>query len=364
MMKNKVPRIAIDVMGGDHGPQVLIPGAVEAAKKRSLSLALVGREEIIYSLLEKQKASDLDISVLHAEEKAEMSDKPSHLMRRKKNTSIQVALDAIKDGQVEGLVSAGPTGVTVACGILTLGRIKGIDRPALAAFLPRKNKPLILVDVGANVDTKPRNLVQFALMADVLAKDVLKVTDPQIGLLNIGEEQGKGNVQVSETYTLLKKMPMNFVGNVEGRDIFQGDQDIVICDGFVGNVVLKLSEGLGGVFAKMLQTELKKGLLSRLGAFFSFSAFRRFRRKLDYEEYGGAPLLGLNGTVFVCHGAARQKAIVKAIDMAATSIATKANEDIRLGLEAHPEISRFQRLKKILHPSALRHTSQEEHEEN
>lgn len=362
-MKSRTPRIAIDVMGGDNGPKVLIPGAIETARNRPISLSLVGREEAIYSELKNHKTSGLDISVLHAEERAEMYDKPSHLMRRKKNTSIQVALDAIKDDQVDGLVSAGPTGVTVACGILSLGRIKGIDRPALAAFLPREHKPLILVDVGANVDTRPRNMVQFALMADVLARDVLSVSEPQIGLLNIGEEQGKGNVQVSETYTFLKKMPMNFIGNVEGREIFKGDQDIIVCDGFVGNVVLKLSEGLGGVFSKMLQSELQGGLFSRIGSFFSLPALKRFRRKMDYEEYGGAPLLGLNGTVFVCHGSARKKAIAKAIDMAATYIVNKANEDIRLGLEANPEISRFQRLKKILHPSTLRHPSQEESEE-
>lgn len=351
-MKNNKCCIAVDVMGGDYGPSALVPGSLEAARKKGISLKLVGRLEAIRNELEKHNIKGIDLEVVHTDEVADMSDKPSYILRRKKNTSIQVCYNLVREGKAEGVISAGPTGVTLATGIFTLGRIKGIERPAVAALLPREKKPLILIDVGANVDSKSRHLVQFAIMADVLAKKLLNVLRPQIGLLNIGEEQGKGNLQVNEVYHLLSKSNLNFVGNVEGRELFSGDLDVAVCDGFVGNVALKLSEGLGAAFSKMLRQELKIGFFTRLGAFFALPAFRRFMRKMDYEEYGGAPLLGLNGTVFICHGAAQKKAVAKALDMSATFIKTKANEEIRSSLEANPEVTRFQKLKKILHTTS------------
>ena len=358
-MPSRPPCLAIDAMGGDFGPSVLVPGALHAARQRRLSLRFVGKDSEIRAELEKNQLNGLDVEIIHAEDVAEMGDKPSHILRRKKHTSIKLACDLVKDGEADGVISAGHTGVSLASGIFTLGRIKGIERPGLATFLPREKKPLILIDVGANVDSKPRHLVQFAIMAESLARNVLKVEDPQIGILNIGDEQGKGNLQVSEAYDLLKKTSLNFIGNVEGRDLFKADLDIAVCDGFVGNVALKLSEGLGKAFSSMLRKELKRGFFAKVGSLLAMSAFKRFIRRLDYEEYGGAPLLGLNGSIFVCHGSAGEKAISKTADMAATFIVSKANDDIKHGLELNPEITRFHRLRNILHTS----TSKSQHGE-
>ena len=359
-MANKYPRIAVDVSGGDYGAPALVTGAVEAARSRSMALKLVGKQEEIKQVLSKTKLTGIDYEIIHANEVADMEDKPSHILRRKKNTSVQVACELVKEGFADGMLSAGNTGMTLACGIFNLGRIKGIERPGLATFIPREHHPLILIDVGANVDSKPRHLVQFALMAEVLARDILDLPEPRVGLLNIGEEQGKGNVQVNEAHPLLQKTSLNFVGNVEGRELFAGGVDVAVCDGFVGNIALKLSEGLGVTFSSIMKTELKRGFFAKLGAFFASSAFKRFRKTLDYEEYGGAPLLGLNGTVFVCHGSAGVRAVSKAMDMTAKFIQSEANEDIKQILEANPEITRFKRLKRILHSSSREHSSEDE----
>lgn len=364
MSKNdSQPCMAIDAMGGDIGPAALVAGAVQAARETPLDLLLVGKEDLIQAELDQQQTDGLGIEIVHAEGVADMGDKPSHILRRKKDTSIQAACNQVKEGRAQGLLSAGHTGVTLASAMFTLGRIKGIERPALAALLPRESKPLILIDVGANVDSKPRHLVQFAIMAEALAQNVLQVPKPKVSLLNIGEEKGKGNLQVNEAYQLLARTSLNFSGNVEGRDLFSGDMDIVVCDGFVGNIALKLSEGLGHAFSQMLRQELHNGFLTRMGALLAKPAFKRFVHRLDHEEYGGAPLLGLNGTVFVCHGTASPKAISKALHMATESIKNKANDDIRLGLEMNPEISRFQRLRSMLHTSSKNQAHEEEDKE-
>ena len=349
MELNNRPRIAIDAMGGDFGPQVLVPGGLQAARQHDLSLCFVGKQEDIETELAKHMHNGLDVDIVHADDVAGMEDKPSHILRRKKGTSIQTAYNLVREKEADAVVSAGHTGVTLACGMFSLGRLKGIERPGLATIMPRETKPLIIIDVGANVDSRPRHLVQFAVMAEALSKNVLKAKDPQVGILSIGEEQGKGNSQVNEAYGLLARTSMNFMGNVEGRDLFTGDVDIVVCDGFVGNVVLKLSEGLGSAFSSMLRKELGKGFWARLGSILALPALKRFRRRLDYEEYGGAPLLGLNGVSFVCHGSSGTRAIQSTVKMAGTYIHTHANDDIRIGLEAHPEMTRFHRLKHILH---------------
>lgn len=347
-MQNKPPRVAIDVMGGDFGPHVTIPGALLAARKQNIPLLLAGHKATILSELEKHNLHDLDIEIEHADEVAAMNDKPSHI-RRRKNTSIQAAFNSVKEQRAKGVVSAGHTGVTLATGMFTLGRLKGIERPGLAAIMPRENTPLIIIDVGANVDSKPRHLVQFAIMAEALAKNVLKVNEPRVGLLSIGEEQGKGNAQVNEAFTLLKKTTLNFTGNVEGRDLFDGTLDIAVCDGFVGNVILKMSEGWGKTISGLLRQEFKTGFWSKMGSFLSVSAFKRFSQRLDYEEYGGAPLLGLKESAFVCHGSSGQRAIQNAVTMTASFINNRTNEDIRERLESHPEMSKFHRFKSLLH---------------
>lgn len=349
-MPNNPARVAVDVMGGDFGPHVTIPGALQAARKSNIPLLLAGHKATILSELEKHNLEGLDIEIEHADEVAAMKDKPSHI-RRKKNTSIQAAFNAVKEQKAKGVVSAGHTGVTLATGMFLLGRLKGIERPGLAAIMPREHNPLIIIDVGANVDSKPRHLVQFAIMAEALAKNVLSIEEPRVGLLSIGEEQGKGNAQVNEAFSLLSKTTLNFSGNVEGRDLFDGTLDIAVCDGFVGNVILKMSEGWGKTISGLLRQELKTGFWSKLGSLLSLSAFKRFSQRLDYEEYGGAPLLGLKESVFICHGSSGQKAIQSAVVMTASFISTRANEDIRDRLESHPEISKFHRFKTLLHTS-------------
>ncbi len=342
------PSIALDVMGGDFGPPVTIEGAIRAAREVDVSLKLVGKDLEIREELEKYDLTGLDVEIIHADEVAEMNDKPSYILRRKKNTSIQIACNLVKDGMAHGVVSAGHTGVTLGCGIFSLGRIKGVDRPGLATVMPREGRPLILIDVGANIDSKPRHLVQFAIMADIFARTILHMESPAVGLLNIGEEQGKGNAQVNEAYNLLKNTSLNFIGNVEGRDVFGNGVDIAVCDGFVGNIALKLCEGLGKSFSKVLKKEIKKGILTRIGGFLARPAFRRLIKRFDYEEYGGAPLLGLKGAVIVCHGSSSPKSIAQAIKLAASLIKIDIVEKIKREIELHPEITRFYRLKNLL----------------
>jgi len=321
-------------MGGDFGPRVVVPAAVEAARE-GIAIALVGDEERIKAELAGCNAEGLDIRIVHAAQVVEMDDKPADALRRKKDSSIQVACRLVKDGEAHGVVSAGNSGATVACGMFVLGRIKGVQRPALAGILPTEKDPVVLIDVGANVDTKPQHLFQFGLMADVLARDVLGMDNPSVGILSIGEEEGKGNAAVREAFDLLKKSQLRFIGNVEGRDIFTGEVDIVVCDGFVGNVVLKLSEGLATSLGRVLKNELKSSWLSKLGALLSIRAFKRFRKVTDYAEYGGAPLLGLKDIVIVAHGKSNKLAMVNCIRMAAIAVRNKAYEHLVEKMASH-----------------------------
>ncbi len=350
---NEKPCLAIDVMGGDFGPSVVIPGALKAAREEGISLFFVGRDMDVREELEKHPHEDIDFEIVHADEVAEMQDKPSYILRRKKNTSIQVACNLVKEQKAHGVISAGHTGVTLACGMFSLGRIKGIDRPGLATIIPREKQPLLLIDVGANIDAKPRHLVQFAIMADIFSKHVLKVESPAVGLLNIGEEQGKGNAQVNEAYELLKKTSLNFLGNIEGRDLFSNRVNIGVCDGFVGNIALKLCEGLAKAFSRALRKEIKRGIFTRLGGLLARPAFKRLIKRFDYEEYGGAPLLGLKGCVIVCHGSSSSKSIAQATKMGAAFAKLQLVEKIREQIEKHPEITRFYRLKNILSTTTI-----------
>ncbi len=339
------PRIAVDAMGGDFGPSVVVPGAVEAARARNIRLVLVGDSARIGAELDAIDASGLAVEVVHTSQVAEMTDKPTDVVRRKKDSSIVVANRLVKDGGADGVVSAGHTGATLACGVFILGRQPGVDRPALASIMPTEKLPIILADVGANLDAKAFNLFQFAVMADALARSVLGYERPRIGLLSIGEEEGKGTREVLEAYQMLRGSSLNFVGNVEGRDIFKGDTDIVICDGFVGNVCLKLSEGLAGSMARLLKRELTSGLLSKVGTMLSMGALRRFRQVIDYAEYGGAPLLGLTHISIVCHGSSNAKAIKNAVIMAADYAAGNATEAIASTLSRNSDLTRFTRGK-------------------
>ncbi|BCS88368.1 phosphate acyltransferase PlsX [Pseudodesulfovibrio sediminis] len=328
------PRIAVDAMGGDFGPSVVVPAAVDAARE-GIAIALVGDEERVNAELAKCDADGLDIQVVHASQVVEMDDKPADALRRKKDSSIQVACRMVKQGEAHGVVSAGNSGATVACGMFTIGRIRGVQRPALAGILPTEKNPVVLIDVGANVDSKPQHLFQFGLMADVLARYVLGVKDPSVGILSIGEEEGKGNATVRDAFDLLKASQLRFIGNVEGRDIFTGEVDIVVCDGFVGNVALKLSEGLATSLGRILKEELKSSWISKLGTLLSIRAFKRFKKVTDYAEYGGAPLLGLKDIVIVTHGKSNELAVTNCIRMAATSYRNNATAHLAEGLAAH-----------------------------
>lgn len=343
-MPNNKPCIAVDAMGGDFGPSVVVRGALEALRGNDLRVILVGRESEVRAELAAANAEDADVEVVHAEQVIAMEDKPSDALRRKKNSSIQIAFRLVKEGRADGVVSAGNSGATLACGMFILGRIEGIDRPALAGILPTEKKPMVLIDVGANVDCKPHNLLQFALMADVLARSVLDVPQPRIGLMSIGEEEGKGNSQVKLAFDLLRKSSLHFMGNVEGRDVFTGNVDVVVCDGFVGNVVLKLSEGLAVSLGRLLKRELLADFWSRCGCFFAKHALRRFARRIDYAEYGGAPLLGLKGIGIVCHGSSNTRALSSAIDMAATFVKNRSNEHLSQELSANRKIVQSARL--------------------
>ncbi len=342
--------IAVDVMGGDYGPEVIVPGAVDAARETGISLALVGDEAKVYAELEKIKCSDVSLHVVHAAEVADMHEKPSEVLRRKKDASIQVACRLVREGSAHGLVSPGHSGATVACGMFVVGRIDGVERPALASFMPTEKGPMVLLDVGATVDCKPHNLFQFGLMGDAVAKGMLGIENPGVGLLSIGEEEGKGNTQVKEAYELFKMAQhINFRGNVEGRDIFTGDMDVVVCDGFVGNVMLKLSEGLGSSLARLLKRELlASGFITKMGTILAKGALKRFARFVDYAEYGGAPLLGLKGIIMVCHGASSSRSIYSAVKQAGMYVQKGTDQMLVDSISAYEELTRYSRASQVV----------------
>ena len=344
MSSNKTV-IAVDAMGGDLGPSVVVPGAIEAARQTGAKILLVGNEATLDGELNRLSPPGVDLEIVHAPEVAGMDEKPSDILRRKKNASIQVACRLVRDGAAQGVVSAGHSGASVACGMFIMGRIPGVERPALASLLPTEKEPVVLLDVGATVDCKPYNIFQFGLMGDAFARDILNKESPRVGLLSIGEEEGKGNSQVKEAYELFKMAQnLNFSGNIEGRDLFTGEMDVAVCDGFVGNVALKLSEGLGLSLSRVLKRELlNSGFLPKLGSLLAKSAFRRFAKVVDYAEYGGAPLLGLQNISIVCHGRSNAKAICNATRMATLFVEKETNKRLMETICANEELTRFGR---------------------
>jgi glycerol-3-phosphate acyltransferase PlsX len=295
---------------------VEVEGAVAAAREWGIPIILVGDTDRLKKELERYSLAGLDISIHHASEVVGMHDSASDAVRKKKDSSIRVAFDLVKNGMADAVVSAGNSGATMAAGMFVLKRLKGIERPAIAQIFPTLEGKTLVLDVGGNVDCKPLHLVQFAVMGEVYARHVMGVENPRVGLLSNGEEESKGNELTRETHPLLKQRTSAYAGYVEGRDIFNGMVDVVVCDGFVGNVVLKLSEGLAEAVGKMLKDEIKKSFLSKLGYLLSRSAFNNFKKKVDYAEYGGAPLLGIDGVGMICHGGSNAKAIKNAIRFA------------------------------------------------
>jgi phosphate acyltransferase len=322
-------KIAVDAMGSDHSPAVEVDGAVQAASQLGISIVLVGQEERVRPLLDKHGGAALPIEIVHASEVVTMEESAVAAIRRKKDSSIRVAETLMRDGKVSGVVSAGNTGAVMAAAKFIVGTLSVVDRPALSTVLPtQKGKPAILLDVGANVDCKPLHLGQFAIMGDIYSRAIFGIRRPRVGLLSIGEEDTKGNELTKESFKSLKRAPINFIGNVEGRDIFKGDVDVIVCDGFTGNVALKLSEGLFETFTAMLGQELHKTLTAKVGAIFAQNAFRAFKKRLDYSEFGGAPLLGIKGISIVCHGRSNANAIKNAIRVASEFCKHNVNDVI------------------------------------
>ncbi len=318
-------KIALDAMGGDHAPQVEVEGAVLAAKEFGAQVILVGDTGTIEKELSRYDVKELPIFIKHASEVIGMEESPSKALR-KKDSSMRVAFEMVKNGEADAVASAGNSGAAMATAMFVLRKLEGVDRPAIAAVMPTLKGASVVLDVGANVDCKPSHLIQFAIMGEVYAQFILKKDRPTVGLLSNGEEESKGTDLTRETHAVLKQLPMNYIGYIEGRDIFAGNADVVVCDGFVGNVVLKTSEGLADAIGQMLKTEIMKSTLAKMGYLLSKGAFRRFKKKVDYSEYGGAPLLGIDGVGIISHGSSTPNAIKNAIRVAQEFASSGAND--------------------------------------
>jgi glycerol-3-phosphate acyltransferase PlsX len=310
-------RIALDAMGGDHAPEIPVAAALAAlAEMDGVELVLVGHESSIQLLLDRSRPPANRLRVVHAPDVIGMDEAPLAALRRKRRSSIQVGLELQTAGEVDAFVSAGHTGAVMAAALTTLGRIVGIARPAIAAIFPTQGLPCIVLDVGANVDPRPQHLVEFAVMGHIYAREVLGRENPRVGLLSIGEESKKGNELTVETHDRLRSLPLDFIGNVEGRDVLRGAVDVVVTDGFTGNVVLKFGESFVDFLGEALREEVRTRPLARFGAFLMQPALRSLRRRIDYAEYGGAPLLGIDGVVIIAHGGSNPKAFRNAIGVA------------------------------------------------
>ena len=323
--------IALDAMGGDHFPKPEIEGAIQAVKSFDVKVILVGREEIIGRELQRHHGwTSLPIEIRHAREQITMEDSAGKAVRAKKDSSIRVATRLVREGIAQGVVSAGNTGAVMATAKIVQGMLQGVDRPALASAFPTaKGGYVVLLDVGANVDCTPKMLAQFAVMGSVYSRVILHIKDPRVGLLSIGEEDHKGNSLTQEARPLIKELrEVNFIGNVEGRDLYSGKADVIVCDGFVGNVALKVSEGLAEAVVHSLRDSLTATSIRKAGAFLAQGAFRDFKKRVDVDEYGGAPLLGLNGLCMICHGRASAKAIRNAIRVTKEFVEGGINERI------------------------------------
>ncbi len=330
--------IALDAMGSDRAPKPEIEGAIQAARQYGVRVLLVGPESIIRTELARHSAATrLPIGVVHASEYITMEDKVEAI-RAKRDSSMRVGLRMVREGQAAGFVTAGNTGAAMATAKVVLGGVPNVDRPALAAVFPTApGNPAMLLDVGANVDCTPQNLEQFAVMGDVYFRAMFGKRAPRVGLLSIGEEESKGNDLTREAFHLLKQLPLNFVGNVEGRDLYNGEVDVIVADGFVGNVALKISEGVANLVRTALKESLKATITRQVGALLSRSAFTDFKKRLDHTEYGGAPLLGVKGVCIITHGSSNANAMKNAIRVAAEFSESEVNQSIERGLaRLHP----------------------------
>ena len=326
--------IAVDAMGGDHAPKPEVDGAIRAARAYGVKIILVGKQDVLRKeLAQHEDVGELPIEIQHASEQVTMEDSAAKAVRTKRDSSIRVASRLVRDGTAQGVVSAGNTGAVMATAKMVQGMLPGVDRPALASAFPSlKGNPVVVVDVGANVDCSPQMLAQFAVMGDIYSRVAFRKQHPRVGLLSIGEEEHKGNELTRATTPLLKALPIHFIGNVEGGDIFQGDTDVIVCDGFIGNVALKVGEGLVDMIYRMLRESLEATITRKIGYVLSRTAFQDFKKRLDYSEHGGAPLLGVKGVCIITHGRSNANAIKNAIRVAAELISGKVNERIEAEL--------------------------------
>ncbi|WP_296824106.1 phosphate acyltransferase PlsX [uncultured Megasphaera sp.] len=329
-------KIAVDAMGGDYAPEEVVLGAIHAVSEYKFDVVLVGDEQKIRNVLRQYGAKESDrLSIVHASEVIEMGEHPVQAVRKKKDASIVVATRLVRDGQCDAVVAPGSTGAAVTAALLGLGRIAGIERPCIATPIPSKKGITVLLDSGANSNSKPKHLVEAAIMGSHYAKYILGIDKPQIGLLNIGEEVTKGNELCQRTYPLLEKLKtISFYGNVEGRDIPNGTVDVVVCDGFVGNVILKFGESMAMFIYRLVKQAIKNsGFIAKLGALAIYPALKSLKKRLDFTEYGGAPLLGVNGSFIICHGSSKAKAIKNAIRVAGELVEQDVTGHIRHSIE-------------------------------
>lgn len=326
----KKTRIAIDAMGGDHAPSSIVAGAVLAQKYygETVEIILLGDSSNIKFELKKLGAENLPIRIIHCDEVIGMADEPAESVRKKPNSSIVAGLNLQKSDEADAFISAGNTGAVMAASLIKLGRLKGVNRPAIVSFFPSETGTTIVLDVGANSDCKAINLHQFALMGSIYCSQMFSKEDPSIGLLSIGEEKSKGNELTIESHKLISTSDLNFIGNIEGRDILKGNADVVVCDGFVGNIILKFAESIESFFGGFVKKRIRKNLFAKMGALFLSRTFKDLKRKLDYAEYGGAPLLGISGVVMICHGGSSPKAIKNAVRAVQSIVENKVNSKI------------------------------------
>jgi glycerol-3-phosphate acyltransferase PlsX len=327
-------KVALDAMGGDYAPSVNVEGAVETVNEHDdVEIILVGNEQLIKRELDNKRYSSNRISVVHASQVIEMHEPPTAAIRKKKDSSIRVGIDLVKAGKADAFVSAGHSGVVMATSLLLLGTSKGVDRPAIATVMPTLKDTFILLDAGANVDCKPENLLQFALMGNTYCKLLLNKESPKVALLSIGEEDTKGNELTKEAFKLIKGTRLKFIGNIEGKDMFTGKADVIVCDGFIGNIALKISEGLAETIIKMLKREITSVSTGRIGYLMMKPAIKNFKKRTDYDEYGGAPLLGINGACIISHGRSTAKAIKNALRVASDYARKRVFEEISTDIE-------------------------------
>lgn len=334
-------KIAVDAMGGDFAPHSIVEGAVLASKNYGLKIVLVGDEDQVSKELSKYPTSKLSVYIHHAPHVVAMHDSPSMVIRKMKESSIKVAIDLAREGQVSGVVSAGNSGATMALAMYLFRKLEGVERPAIATVHPTPKGSTVLIDSGGNVDCKPIHLVQFAIMGDAYGKYILGKAEPRIGVLSNGEEEGKGNDLTRGVHEVLSDTPINYIGYVEGRDLNSGKVDVIVCDGFVGNVALKISEGLWETIHSILKWEARDNLRAKVAYFLMGRAMRRLEKRMDYSEYGGAPLLGINGNCVICHGSSNGKAIMNAICLASNLGKNRLNEHLSQALTEKQELLRL-----------------------